>query len=143
MTEAGIGKTYAYLAACIMWEKYRETGGNLARYQMPCQPAVISTSSIALQDAILREYIPFLTRILLEEKLIQVPLKAVVRKGKEHFVCDSRLRLRLAAIQDKKRNENQKKALLSLITCYDMDQINGLSGFDRRLVCVPRFCPKD
>lgn len=139
----GIGKTYAYLAACIMWEKYRETGGNLARYQMPCQPAVISTSSIALQDAILREYIPFLTRILLEEKLIQVPLKAVVRKGKEHFVCDSRLRLRLAAIQDKKKNENQKKALLSLITCYDMDQVNGLSGFDRRLVCVPRFCPKD
>lgn len=139
----GIGKTYAYLAACIMWEKYRETGGNLAGYQMPCQPAVISTSSIALQEAILREYIPFLTRILLEEKLIQVSLKAVVRKGKEHFVCDSRLRLRLAAIQDKKKNENQKKALLSLITCYDMDQVNGLSGFDRRLVCVPRFCPKD
>ena len=139
----GIGKTYAYLAACIMWGKYRETGGTAAGYQMPCRPAVISTSSIALQDAILREYIPFLSRILLEEKLIQVPLKAVVRKGKEHFVCDSRLRLRLDAIQDKKKNENQKKALLSLITCYDMDRVNGLSGFDRRLVCVPRFCPKD
>lgn len=139
----GIGKTYAYLAACIMWGKYRETIGTATGYQMPCQPVVISTSSIALQDAILWEYIPFLSRILLEEKLIQAPLKAVVRKGKEHFVCDSRLRLRLAAIQDKRKNENQKKALLSLITCYDMDQVNGLSGFDRRLVCVPRFCPRD
>lgn len=139
----GIGKTYAYLAACILWQKYGEGRGNAAGYQMFCRPVVISTSSIALQDAVLREYIPFLSRILLEEKLIQIPLKAVVRKGKEHFVCDSRLRLRLAAIQDKKKNENQKKALLSLITCYDMDQVNGLSGFDRRLVCVPRFCPKD
>ena len=139
----GIGKTYAYLAACIMWEKYRERSGNATGYHMSCQSSVISTSSITLQDAILREYIPFLSKLLLEEKIIQVPLKAVVRKGKEHFVCDSRLRLRLAAIQDKKKNENQKKALLSLITCYDMDQVNGLSGFDRRLVCVPRFCPKD
>lgn len=139
----GIGKTYAYLAACILWQKYGEGRGNAAGYQMSCRPVVISTSSIALQDAVLREYIPFLSRILLEEKIIYEPLKSVVRKGKEHFVCDSRLRLRLAAIQDKKKNENQKKALLSLITCYDMDQVNGLSGFDRRLVCVPRFCPKD
>lgn len=139
----GIGKTYAYLAACVMRQKYREGRGNAEAKPVSCQPAVISTSSIALQEAILREYIPFLSKILLEEKIIHTPLKAVVRKGKEHFVCDIRLKQRLAAVQDKRKNEGQKKALFSLITCYDMDQVKGLSGFDRRLVCVPRFCPKD
>ena len=137
----GIGKTYAYLVACIMLDKYGEKGGSLSKSD--CHPAVISTSSIALQEAILKEYIPFLSRLLLEEKLIRIPLKAVVRKGKEHFVCDNRLEQRLSAIQGKRKNENQKQALLSLRTCYDMDQVHGLSGFDRRLVCVPKFCPKN
>lgn len=137
----GIGKTYAYLVACIMLDKYGEKGGSLSKSD--CHPAVISTSSIALQDAILKEYIPFLSRLLLEEKLIRIPLKAVVRKGKEHFVCDNRLEQRLSAISGKRKNENQKQALLSLRTCYDMDQMHGLSGFDRRLVCVPKFCPKN
>ena len=137
----GIGKTYAYLVACIMKEKYAKQVGNLFRTEN--YPAVISTSSIALQEAILQEYIPFLSRLLLKEKLICRPLKAVVRKGKEHFVCDSRLNQRIASIQDKKKNGNQKKALLALRTCYDMDQVHWLSGFDRRLVCVPKFCPKN
>ena len=137
----GIGKTYAYLIACIMLDKYGERGGNASKSD--CHPAVISTSSIALQEAILKEYIPFLSRLLLEEKLIRKPLKAVVRKGKEHFVCDNRLEQRLSAIKGKRKNENQKQALLSLRTCFDMDQVHGLSGFDRRLVCVPKFCPKN
>ncbi len=137
----GIGKTYAYLVACIMLDKYGEKGGSLSKSD--CHPAVISTSSIALQDAILKEYIPFLSRLLLEEKLIRIPLKAVVRKGKEHFVCDNRLEQRISAISGKRKNENQKQALLALRTCYDMDQVHGLSGFDRRLICVPKFCPKN
>ncbi|MEY8491708.1 ATP-dependent DNA helicase [Lachnospiraceae bacterium 29-91] len=141
----GIGKTYAYLIACIMLDKYDGNGGKKGRdtFHFGCQPAVISTSSIALQEAILKEYVPFLSRLLLEEKLIRKPLKAVVRKGKEHFVCDQRLEQRISAIQDKRKNEDQRQALLFLRTCYDMDQVHGLSGFDRRLVCVPKFCPKN
>ena len=138
----GIGKTYAYLVACTMWEKYPRRD-EAATGIAPYQPAVISTSSIALQDAILKEYIPFLSRVLLEEGIIRMPLKAVVRKGKEHFVCDSRLKLRLAAIEEKKKNEKQKAALLSLKTYYDLDQVHDLSGFDRRLVSVPKSCPKN
>ncbi|MCI8561399.1 MAG: ATP-dependent DNA helicase [Dorea sp.] len=137
----GIGKTYAYLVACIMMEKYGGRLGTVTGHRN--QPTVISTSGIALQEALTREYIPFLSKLLLEEKLIRVPLKAVVRKGKEHFVCDNRLKLRIAAISDKKKNEEQRSALLALRTCYDMDQVHGLSGFDQRLVCVPRFCPKN
>ena len=42
--------------------------------------------SIALQKAIIEEYVPFLSDVLLKADLLQGELKAVVRKGKEHFV---------------------------------------------------------
>ena len=128
----GIGKTYAYLAACILWQKASVTP----------QPIVISTSSVALQQAIIREYLPFLSRVLLENKMIRKPIRATIRKGKERFVCDQRLGIRLHAIQDKKKNAEQGKALLSLKTTVDLDTVPELSGFDRRQVCVPKYCPR-
>lgn len=75
--------------------------------------------------------------------MIQSPLRAVVRKGKEHFVCDNRLEQRIEAIRHKQKNAAQKEALLSLRKHYDMDTVKDLSGFDRRLVCVPKFCPRE
>ncbi|WP_050642203.1 MULTISPECIES: ATP-dependent DNA helicase [Clostridia] len=137
----GIGKTYAYLIACILMRKYAILSGKFVLCDS--RPVVISTSSIALQKAILSEYIPFLSKILTEHEIIQTPIRAIVRKGKEHFVCDSRLEQRLEAIMDKAKNAGQKQALLSLRHVYDLDEVRGLSGFDRRLVCVPKFCPKD
>lgn len=137
----GIGKTYAYLAACILMRKYALYTGKYLLWDS--RSVVISTSSIALQKALLEEYIPFLSKILLENGIIKSPLQAVVRKGKEHFVCDYRLEQRLEAIKQKQKNSEQKSALLSLCHQYDIDQIHGISGFDRRLVCVPKFCPKD
>ena len=130
--DVGIGKTYAYLAACILWQKASVTP----------QPIVISTSSVALQQAIIREYLPFLSRVLLENKMIRKPIRATIRKGKERFVCDQRLGIRLHAIQDKKKNAEQGKALLSLKTTVDLDTVPELSGFDRRQVCVPKYCPR-
>ena len=50
----GIGKTYAYLTACILLKKFYPSG------PAGSQPVVVSTSSVALQDAIIGEYIPFL-----------------------------------------------------------------------------------
>ena len=105
--------------------------------------SVLYTASIALQEAIIQEYIPFLSDIFLATGLIGSPLKAIVRKGKEHFVCDNRLEVRLEAVRDKPKNEAQKKALFSLKQIYDMDEVANLSSFDRRLVCVPKFCPKE
>ena len=137
----GIGKTYAYLVACVLLRKYSMLIGR--RNPLEQRPVVASTSSIALQKAILTEYIPFLSRVLLEQGIIQSPLRAVVRKGKEHFVCDSRLEERMEAIRHKQKNAAQKEALLSLRKQYDMDTVKDLSGFDRRLVCVPKFCPRE
>ena len=77
----GLGKTYAYLVACILWQ--------LQRPRPLRSPVVISTASVALQDAILQEYIPFLSRALIRNGYIGVPIRAVLRKGKERFACDN------------------------------------------------------
>ena len=150
----GIGKTYAYLTACILLKKFAPHGpagsqpvvvstSSVAPHgPAGSQPVVVSTSSVALQDAIIGEYIPFLSRIFLENRIIQKPIRAMVRKGKERFVCDVRLSQRLEAVKDKKKNAQQMKALLSLRTYYDLDSVTGLSGFDRRQVCVPKVCEK-
>ena len=84
----GIGKTLAYLVACILWQMHRPNQLKM--------PVVISTSSVALQDAILNEYLPDLSAVLLAEGIITAPITAVVRKGKERFVCDARLAERQA-----------------------------------------------
>ena len=132
----GIGKTYAYLTACILLKKFYPSG------PAGSQPVVVSTSSVALQDAIIGEYIPFLSRIFLENHIIPKPIRAMVRKGKERFVCDARLAQRLEAVKGKNKNEEQRKALFSLKSNYDLDAVTGLSGFDRRQVCVPKVCEK-
>lgn len=137
----GIGKTYAYLVACILMRRYATALHGT--YLCDHRPVVISTSSIALQEAILKEYLPFLSGVFLKAGLLESPIKAVVRKGKEHFVCDYRLESRLKAIEGKIKNERQRNALLSLKKIYDMDEVSNLSNFDRRLVCVPKFCPKE
>ena len=47
----GIGKTYAYLVACILMRKYSLLADGYSPYEQ--RPVVISTSSIALQKAML------------------------------------------------------------------------------------------
>lgn len=130
----GIGKTYAYLIACILARKY-SLGLN--------RPVVISTSSVALQETMVEEYLPFLSRVLLSGGIISEPLTACVRKGKERFVCDERFSQRLRAIAGKKKNARQLAALRSLMLHYDLDTVTGLSDFDRRQICVPKVCPKN
>lgn len=136
----GIGKTYAYLVAGAIMRKYAMNRTILSSGKWP---VAISTSSVALQKAIIEEYIPFLSRVLLKGGVIQAPLKAFVRKGKERYVCDERLAHRLLAIKGKPKNRQQKEALLSLRIHFDLDDVHGISGFDRRQVCVPRTCSKE
>jgi len=102
LCEAGVGtgKTLAYLVACILWQMNRPEQMKL--------PIVISTSSVALQDAILTEYLPDLSAILLDEGIITAPITAVVRKGKERFVCDARLAERASLVHTIYPKENSK-----------------------------------
>ena len=92
----GIGKTYAYLAAATAASAFPT--GQIAR------PIIISTSSIALQNAVLTEYLPLLSCVLLADGILTRPLKAVIRKGKSHYVCDERLDRRLRQVNLGKKN---------------------------------------
>lgn len=130
----GIGKTHAYLVAGLLWQKY-----------CPCSlphTLTISTSSVALQDAIIREYLPILSQILVQDGLLARPVRAVIRKGRERYACDQRLLLRQAAVKDSERvSERRKAALFALDRQIDLDAAAGLSAFDRAQVCVPAGCP--
>lgn len=130
----GIGKTYAYLTAGVVFQLWRDREGRLPR------PILISTSSIALQNAVLNEYIPFLSELLMADGIIEKPIRAVIRKGKQHYVCDERLERRLRQVDMKKKNKAAANALVSLRLSMDIDPAEHLSGYDKERVCVPQVC---
>ena len=131
----GLGKTYAYLVACLLWQSQRP--------RALWQPVVISTASVALQEAILQEYIPFLSSILLQYGYLDTPIQAVLRKGKERFVCDLRLLERQRQMAQRGERFARRAAILrQALDCLDLDKLPGLSGFDRRQICVPEHCPR-
>lgn len=130
----GIGKTYAYLVAGVVFSKHREASGDIR------QPIVVSTATVALQKAVHDEYIPFLSEALLHAGYIERPLLSVIRKGKSRYVCDKRLKKRLKSLDLKKKNRRNAEALLALKKSIDMDTQPDLSGYDRRQVAVPRSC---
>ena len=130
----GIGKTYAYLVAGAVYSRFRANSGLVAL------PILISTSSIALQTAVRDEYLPFLSGLLLEDGQISQPIRAVIRKGKGHYVCDERLEQRLGQLDLSKKNWKAGAALLTLRQELDMDEAAHLSGYDRERICVPHTC---
>lgn len=131
----GLGKTYAYLVACLLWQSQRP--------RALWQPVVISTASVALQEAVLQEYIPFLSSILLQYGYLDAPIQAVLRKGKERFVCDLRLLERQRQMAQRGERFARRAAILrQALDCLDLDKLPGLSGFDRRQICVPEHCPR-
>ena len=132
----GLGKTYAYLVAVILWMQQRPLA--LRR------PVVISTASVALQDAILKEYIPFISSALIQNGYIDEPIQTVLRKGKARFVCDLRLLKRQRElVQRGEKFARRLRVLRGANSCLDLDQIQGLSGYDRRYICVPERCERD
>ena len=129
----GLGKTYAYLVACVLWQ--------LQRPRPMQRPVVISTASITLQNAILEEYIPFLSEALIQNGYIREPICAVLRKGKERFVCDMRLLIRQKQITARgKRYRKRATALREARQCLDLDRLPNLPRHERRLICVPNRC---
>lgn len=95
--EVGTGKTHAYILAITIHNLFSQRK----------TPTIISTSTIALQEAITKEYIPQISRILLDHRIIDKPLSFVVRKGKSHFICDSRLKTYESSIRNQNRPEDQ------------------------------------
>ena len=102
--EVGTGKTHAYILAVTVNNLFSENK----------LPTIISTSTIALQKALTEEYIPQISDILMEHRIIDKPLSFVVRKGKSHYACDSRVKGYRSSIAHNDRGED--KELLSTLT---------------------------
>lgn len=150
--EVGTGKTYAYLVACIVNRHFREDD-LWSRMNYPHSydftlttpmPFVIATSSIELQNAIINDYIPKLSQILMKEKIITKPLTVALRKGKRNYICDEKLLDYIRDLQGSKKPPKNLGPLIEVATNdeIDLDNIAGLSNYDKRRISVNR-CPKD
>ncbi len=104
--EVGTGKTHAYLLAAVICRLFHADK----------QPIVISTSTIALQKALTEEYIPQISSILLQHRIIDAPFTFAVRKGKSHYACDSRVKTYLASLRHNDRLQEQELMEIEILT---------------------------
>jgi Rad3-related DNA helicases len=144
-SEVGTGKTLAYLTAAALAKRGRLNDFWLngiypsqSYVERSWLPIVVATSSIALQRAIIHDYIPVLSDILLENGIIRAPLTAIIRKGKEHYLCEKRLHA-LFDDADAQTKSLLQPLLLSGTSC-DLADAEGLSPFMKRKICVSGQC---
>ena len=133
--EVGTGKTHAYILAVVIHNLFNNIK----------HPTIISTSTISLQKAITEEYIPQISKILIEHKILQRPLRFVVRKGKSHYTCDRRLKTFLSSVLnlDSKGDEAVISVLKKLwaagINQIDLDAYL-LTRYAKNRICVTNKC---
>lgn len=160
--EVGTGKTLSYLIAAIlakrgrmndfwnyglylsrMTEQRRELSAatrlGKSYIDYTYSPIVVSTSSIALQKAIIRDYIPEISRILMEYGVIKTPLTSALRKGKEHYICEQKLRAHIPFEHDIDM-ANILKNMIKSNSPIDLSEIDGLTLHCKRKICVPYRC---
>jgi ATP-dependent DNA helicase DinG len=135
----GTGKTLAYLTPAVLARRARANEGNIPT-TLPSgrqAPITIATSSIALQRAIVCDHVPALSAILLEAGIIKSPLTAVLRKGKNNYVCERRLK-------DFYSHANpQTRALVTPVlkgAALDLAALGNLTPYIRRNICVSDSC---
>lgn len=143
--EVGTGKTHAYLIAAALVKRGRVNDFWNSKFypkmnyvELTHLPVVISTSSIALQKAIVRDYIPELSQILIKHGIINTPLTSVIRKGKEHYICEAHL---CEAIKNEKDHRiKQRLGKLLSSGAIDLADEDELSPYIKRKICVPSRC---
>lgn len=146
--EVGTGKTHAYLVAGILAKRGRLNDfWNSGYYPnshylgLAHLPIVITTSSIALQTAIVTDYIPELSAILRNAGLIDRPITSVLRKGKEHYICEAYLHNYLSYEKDQQQ-QNKLLTLLKLGCSVDLAASEGISEYVKRKIGVSGKCSK-
>lgn len=135
--EVGTGKTMAYLVAGFLAKHFDKS------YSFMGYPVTITTSSIELQKSIMEKELPALSEILMDFGLIQQPLTAVLRKGKDHYFCLRRYReyLRSISLFPLKYSEtiNRIKSLDLTNGILDLDPIT-LNPYIKARICVKGTC---
>ena len=135
--EVGTGKTLSYLVAAIVAKHHngKTYGQNL--------PVTITTSSIELQKALVEREIPNLSKMLLDYYIIEHPLTAVLRKGKEHYFCRYRFEDFLKNIRKYPEKYGGTIELLEqlgkLKGGIDLDRYR-VSGAIKSRICVKGSC---
>lgn len=135
--EVGTGKTLSYLVAAIVakYHNNKEYGQNL--------PVTITTSSIELQKALVEREIPNLSKMLLKYYIIEHPLTAVLRKGKEHYFCQYRYDDFLNNIRKYPEKYESTIGILEqlgkLRNGIDLDKYR-ISGAIKSRICVKGSC---
>lgn len=135
--EVGTGKTLSYLVAAIVAKHHNNKtyGQNL--------PVTITTSSIELQKALVEREIPNLSQMLLDYYIIDRPLTAVLRKGKEHFFCRYRYNDFLRNIKrypEKYADTIETlESMRELRAGIDLDKYR-ISGTVKNRICVKGSC---
>jgi Rad3-related DNA helicase len=143
--ETGTGKTEGYLIPTVIAKRGRlNDHKNTSVYpgmpyaDMTRMPIVIATSSIALQRAILTEYIPRLSQIMLDNGIIKTPLTAVLRKGKENYICRKNLQAHLK-FETNLAIRSTLEQLLSPSSSIDLAEID-LTPHVKRKIAVSGRC---
>lgn len=147
-SEVGTGKTLAYLTAAALAKRGRINDfwlrGNLPGQsygESAFMPVVIATSGIALQKAIVTDYIPELSRILMENGIIRSPLTCAIRKGKEHYLCENRLQSFYTDADD--RTREMIDPLLNSSGSCDLSDTQSLTPFIKRQISAAGRCGAD
>jgi len=147
-SEVGTGKTHAYLVAAFLAKRGRLNDFWMRSHykqqswaESAHQPVVISTSSIALQKAIVTDYIPELSRILMEHGIIKTPLTAVIRKGKDHYICERRIRAYYDTADARTKIRLQPfLGWKGSATPFDLTDADTLTPYMKKRVCVSEKC---
>ncbi|MFI3250240.1 MAG: hypothetical protein R3Y07_04695 [Eubacteriales bacterium] len=124
--EAGVGtgKTYAYLLASMV----------LKDQSSQHKTVLISTSSIALQQAIFRDYLPKVAEIL-DRSIVYKVLK-----GKSHYICEKKLRDTMKLFQQHPKHVEDVSVLSTLVKRshqIDLDEWS-IRPYLKELICVER-----
>jgi ATP-dependent DNA helicase DinG len=138
----GTGKTLAYLIPAVLARRARVNEGKIPT-TLPSgrqAPVTIATSSIALQRAIVCDHIPALSAILVKAGIIKSPLTAVLRKGKNNYVCERRLINFISAAN------LQTRLLVEPVLqgpVVDLAAVTNATPYIRRNICVSDSCTQD
>lgn len=135
--EVGTGKTLSYLVAAIVAKHHN------SRIYAQKLPVTITTSSIELQKALVEREIPNLSRMLLDYYIIEKPLTAVLRKGKEHYLCRYRFEDYLRNIKQYPEKYASTVELLEQMADFrfgiDLDRYR-ISGAIKNRICIKGSC---
>ncbi len=137
----GLGKTHAYIIASIVYHM-----NDKRKWHEPIninKAIIISTSSKRLQKSIVKEYVPEISRMLLAHGIIEEKITAVIRKGRENYICDIRLENYVKSLPAHKKNPREYKTLKNLLESNqaDLSNVTGIRNYDReRIKVIPKHC---